>query len=97
MTRPHPTDEGDTEYAVRLLFNVNAASPEHAVERFIDQVNSSGFKTWVYRVMNVQNQNEFMVHPEERRTYTMDEFAERMAELSEEDLDVEDVATDGRV
>lgn len=95
-------EEGDKEYAVRLLFNVSAYNPEHAAQRFVDQVNTYGMKSWVYRVVELGNLDQFMVHPADEVTYTLQEFEERMINGDDmpnlpESADVEDVATDGQL
>ena len=40
----------DTEYIVRLLFRIPAASPKEAVEHYIEQILLHGLRNWSYRV-----------------------------------------------
>ena len=44
-----------TEYNVRLTLPVTADTPEEAVNGFIELINRTGLRTWVYRVAPKEN------------------------------------------
>lgn len=83
----NPLIEGDTEFRVRLIYKVNANNPEHARTRFISVLNEFGLNTWVYRVDNLETEEEFLV--QEGNVMMPEEYAEAVA-AAEAEADAEE-------
>ena len=51
----------EDEYVVRLLIRVKASSETEAVDRFIENLNNFGLRSWLYMAENDRTKELFQV------------------------------------
>jgi hypothetical protein len=81
-----------TKWEVRLLMQRDAETPEDAVEEFISSIVDEGFRVFMFRVQDVDNdpQGDNYIFVQGDDTFTLAEAAERFGIEMPDDEDDED-------